>query len=90
MSQVGIGKKTGIGTTEARLVPSSTQANEVLITAAPGNSANVRVGVTGIADDTGAYLAPGDAIRIRVTDLSSVYVKAESGTQAVSFLYEYA
>jgi hypothetical protein len=90
LSAIGEGKTTGITTTRKPLTTTSTPMREVLVTAAEANDANVRVGSAAIAADTGSWLAAGDAVRLRGDDLASVYVIAESGSQAVSYTYEYA
>lgn len=76
---------TATGTAAA--VGTSTACVQVVIKALDSNTTNVRVGDSQITTSRGYPLTPGESVVLGVSDVSKVYVIAESGSPVVAVLY---
>lgn len=78
------GSRGDVGVTQVALQTATQPCFQVLVQAEPTNDDFVAVGNS--SQGCHVRLAPGAAITIPINDVNKVYVRAESGTQAVHWL----
>lgn len=71
----------------AAVVGTSTPCVQVVIKALDSNTTNVRVWDALITTSRGYPLTPGESVTLGVSDVSKVYVIAESGSPVVAVAY---
>lgn len=76
------GSKTDVGTTAAALTAGQS-CFEVIVQADPDNTVDVFFGTSGSQP---MQLLPGQAVRLKVSNVNLVYVKTASGTATVNWL----
>ena len=74
-------------TASAAAVSASHACVQVVIKALDSNTTNVRVGDALITTSRGYPLTPGESVTLGVSDVSKVYIIAESGSPVVAVLY---
>ena len=79
------GRKSSIGTTALQLTTTSHVSRGVQVIADSTNSVKVYVGLSTVTGTDGFPLAAGESIVIPVSDPSTVYVRAPSGTSSKVF-----
>jgi hypothetical protein len=82
-NQLTTGTNAAITTTAAQLTQTPTVAREIIIQAAPTNTANVAVGG---APAQNLVLVPGAALSLDWTDVSTIWAVAASGTQVINWI----
>jgi hypothetical protein len=71
-----------ITATPAKLITASTPCKTVELTAALGNTQNVKIGN---ATSQNRILVPGETINFLITDLSLIYAVSISGSQTITY-----
>jgi len=82
-NQLSTGTNAAITTVATRLTTTRTTGREVIVQAAPTNTANIGVG-GGAAQDL--VLVPGANLSLDWTDVSAIWAVSASGTQTVNWL----
>jgi hypothetical protein len=82
-NQLTTGTNAAVSTAVVQLTATPTLGREIIIQAAPTNTANVAVG--GISAQN-LVLVAGAALALDWTDVSTVYAVAASGTQVINWI----
>jgi hypothetical protein len=82
-NQLTTGTNAAIGTTATQLTTTPSSGREIIVQAAPTNTANVNVG--GQAGQN-LVLVPGAALSLDWTDVSVIWASSASGTQVVNWM----
>ncbi len=81
------GRKTVTASgTEVALAASTALKHGVTVKALLGNSNNIHVGLNGVTTSTGFQLDAGQEIFLKVANLATVYIDADTNGEGVSFI----
>ena len=86
-AQCDLASLADVTATASAVALSAAACVQVVIKALDSNTTNVRVGDALITTSRGYPLTPGESVTLGVSDVSKVYIIAESGSPVVAVLY---
>ena len=86
-AQCDLASLSDVTATASAVALSAAACVQVVVKALDSNTTNVRVGDALITTSRGYPLTPGESVTLGVSDVSKVYVIAESGSPVVAVLY---